>query len=330
MHIPYDVLSGPVEITTGVIGAAALLVGLRKLEPRLRDRTPVLMGMMSAVVFAAQMINFPLGPLPISGHLLGGVLAAVVLGPWAGALVIGVVLLVQCLLFGDGALTALGANFVNMGLIGAVGGYALYAPIRRAIGGRTGVLIGAMVAAWFSVILSALAFAVELGLSGWSANFPSILGWIALVHAGIALGEALITGLVLRLVLLTRPDMIHDAELVEVPRARRWIETACAGLAIAVALAVFLAPFASEYPDGLEAVGQWFGFVNEEATPVFEAPIPDYVVPALDRLPKVATALAGLIGTLVVFGVGLSLARVFSRQASPSDGSPTTAAQASR
>ena len=98
------------------------------------------MGMMAAFVFAAQMVNFPVGP-GVSGHLLGGVLAAVVLGPWAGAVVIAAVLLVQCFLFGDGGLTALGANFVNMGLIGSVGGYAIYAPIRRAIGGRSGVIL---------------------------------------------------------------------------------------------------------------------------------------------------------------------------------------------
>ena len=88
------------------------------------ERTPVLMGVMSAFVFAAQMVNFPLFPLPISGHLLGGVLSAVLLGPWAGAVVIAAVLIVQCLLFGDGGVTAIGANFVNMGLIGSIGGYA--------------------------------------------------------------------------------------------------------------------------------------------------------------------------------------------------------------
>ena len=136
--------------------------------------------------------------------------AAVLLGPWAGAVVIAAVLIVQCLLFGDGGVTALGANFVNMGLIGSIGGYAIYAPIRRAIGGPSGVLIGGMVAAWFSVILASGAFAVELAASvGWS-NFFNVLGWMALVHAGIGLGEALITGAVLRFLLLIRPDLIEQ------------------------------------------------------------------------------------------------------------------------
>ncbi len=141
MHIPDAVLAPQVVAATGVVGAAGFGLGLRRLKSELGERTTVLMGIMSAFVFAAQMVNFPVGP-GVSGHLLGGVLAAVMLGPWAGAGVIGAVLIVQCLLFGDGGLTALGANFVNMGLIGSVGGYAIYAPIRRAIGGRRGVLSG--------------------------------------------------------------------------------------------------------------------------------------------------------------------------------------------
>src|SRR5690349_18577222 len=129
MHIPDAVLSPGVVALTSVGGALGFGYSLRRLRRSLGDRATVLMGMMSAFIFAAQMVNFPVGP-GVSGHLLGGVLASVVLGPWAGAAVIAAVLIVQCFLFGDGGFTALGANFVNMGLIGAVGGYAIYAPIR--------------------------------------------------------------------------------------------------------------------------------------------------------------------------------------------------------
>src|SRR5437763_1762873 len=122
MHISSAMLDPKVAVATGALGAAGLAYALRAVERRLGERTTVLMGTMAAFVFAAQMVNFPLGPLGVSGHLLGGVLAAVLLGPWAGAVVIAAVLLVQCLMFGDGGLTVLGANFVNMGLIGAVGG----------------------------------------------------------------------------------------------------------------------------------------------------------------------------------------------------------------
>ncbi|WP_422927201.1 energy-coupling factor ABC transporter permease [Singulisphaera sp. PoT] len=321
MHVPDAVLTPAVAAATGVLGGCGLWWGLKSLEAKLGERTTVLMGTMSAFVFAAQMVNFPVGPLPISGHLLGGVLSAVMLGPWAGAVVIAAVLIVQCLLFGDGGLTALGANFVNMGLIGAVGGYAIYAPIRRAIRGRAGVLIGAMVAAWFSVLLASGAFALELAFSIGFAEFIRILTWMALVHAGIGLGEALITGLVLRFILLTRPDLVYEADEEEEPtsggRLRGWGQVMLAGLAIAVAIGVFLAPFASEHPDGLEFVGEKMGFLKGEAPAILPVPIPDYqVAKLLDHgHVKLATALAGFVGTLVVFTVGLGLARVFSPNA---------------
>ncbi len=270
------------------------------------------MGTMAAFVFAAQMVNFPLFPLPISGHLLGGVLSAVLLGPWAGAAVIATVLIVQCLLFGDGGVTTLGANFVNMGLVGAIGGYAIHAPIRRAVGGRAGVLIGGMLAAWFSVILASGAFAIELAASTRWSSFFDVLGWMALVHAGIGLGEALITGAVLRFLLLMRPDLIEQAASSDSSLVRRWGQVLVGGLAIAVAVAVFLAPFASEHDDGLEWVGGKLGFLKEES-PVLTAPIPDYKLPGVPYV-KAATAVAGLVGTVVVFGVGFVLARVFSRR----------------
>ncbi len=317
MHIPDAVLDPRVAAATAVMAVAGFAVGLRKLESRLGDRTTVLMGTMAAFVFAAQMINFPVG-MGVSGHLMGGTLAAIMLGPWAGAVVIGAVLIVQCLLFGDGGLTALGANFVNMGLIGAVGGYAIYAPTRRAIGGRAGILIGGMVAAWFSVLLASGAFAIELAASGSRVSFFRVLGWMALVHAVIGVGEAVITGLVLRSLLLTRPDLLDEPDSTAPGRFARTGQVAAAGLAVALAVGAFLAPFASEHPDGLEYVGQKLGFLTEAAPPVLSAPIPDYQLPILGvgtpTAMAIATAVAGVVGTLVVFGVGLGLARAFSRR----------------
>ena len=317
MHIPDAVIDPRVAAATGAIAAGALAYGLRTLRDRLRERTTVLMGSMAAFVFAAQMVTFPLLVIPgASGHLLGGVLAAVLLGPWAGAVVIAAVLVVQCFLFGDGGLTALGANFVNMGLIGSVVGYAIYAPIRRAIGGRSGVLIGSMAAAWFSVILASGAFAVELAASGRWSKFPDILGWMALVHAAIGLGEALITGMVVRFLLLTRPDLLDDPEGADGSTAAHWGRVALAGLGISLAVVIFLSPIASESPDGLEYVGgEKVKFLPPEGSgppPAFPAPIPDYRLPGLLRYRSAATAAAGVVGTVVVFGVGLVLARVFT------------------
>lgn len=315
MHIPDAVLDPKVALATGLIAAGGLAYGLRTLRGRLGERTTVLMGSMAAFVFAAQMINFPVFVVPASGHLLGGVLAAVLLGPWAGAAVIAAVLLVQCFLFGDGGLTALGANFVNMGLIGSVGGYAIYEPIRRGIGGHRGVLIGAMAAAWFSVILSAGAFSVELAASGRWSTFSDVLGWMTLVHAAIGLGEALITGMVVRFLLLTRPDLFDDGQAAPTSAASRRWGIAAAALSVSLAVAVFLAPFASTNPDGLEFVGsekvKFLALQGQGANPPLPAPIPDYAMPGLSWSPSAATAAAGVVGTLVVFGVGLALGRGF-------------------
>jgi cobalt/nickel transport system permease protein len=324
MHIPDAVLDPGVAVATGLLGASGLSFGLGRIARRLGERAPVLMGTMSAFVFAAQMVNFPVGP-GVSGHLLGGVLASVLLGPWAGAVVIAAVLLVQCFLFADGGATALGANFVNMGLVGAVGGYAIYAPLRRWIGGSRGVLIAAMVAAWFSVILASGAFAIELAASRRLADFLPILSWMVLVHAAIGLGEATITGLVVRFLLVRRPDLFetwHDPDAA-LSFAARWGQTLLGGLAVALAIAIFLAPFASDSPDGLEFVGDRLGFLPKVApAPRVPAPIPEYQLsmPGLGHV-KAATAAAGIIGTLVVFGVAWVMARVLSqsngREATP-------------
>ncbi len=317
MHIPDGLLDPKVAVAAGFVGAAGLLYAVRKLERQLGDRTTVLMGTMSAFVFAAQMVNFPVGP-GVTGHLLGGVLSSVLLGPWAGSVVIAAVLIVQCFLFNDGGLTALGANFVNMGLIGAVGGYAIYAPIRRAIGGPKGVLIGAMIAAWFSVLLASGAFALEMAAGGHRDAFLRILTWMALVHAAIGVGEALITGLVVRFVLLRRPDLLEPEEVGdEKPSgAAGWVRPTVAGLAVALAVAVFLGPFAWDAPDGLEFVGETIGFLKESPPPPLPSPMADYTLklPGLEDYARLATAMAGLVGTLVVFGVSWGMARMLPRE----------------
>jgi cobalt/nickel transport system permease protein len=312
MHIPDNLLSQPVVLTTGALAIGGFAFGLRKLNARLRDRTMVLMGVMSAFVFAAQMVNFPLFVVPASGHLIGGVLSAVLLGPWAGALVLGTVLIVQSLLFADGGILALGANFLNLGLIASVGGYAIYDPIRKAIGGQPGVLIGAMVAAWFSVLLASLAFTIELGASGYWSDLPRVLGWMTMIHAVIGLGEAIITGLVLRTVLSVRPDLIFDDDRATT-RSGRWTRVAIGGLAASLAVAAFLAPLASPKDDGLEFVGGRLGFLGEDAGSILTGPMPDY---SIEGLPDIAavTAAVGLIGTLTVFVTGLILARAFTRK----------------
>jgi cobalt/nickel transport system permease protein len=315
MHIPDTALDAKVIVTTVAIGAAGLALAVRRLERRLGERTTVLMGTMAAFVFAAQMVTFPVGPM-VSGHLLGGVLSAVLLGPWAGAVVIAAVLLVQCFMFADGGATALGANFVNMGFIGAMGGYAIYAPIRRAISGNKGTLIAAMAAAWFSVLLASGACALELAASGRGDQFLTILAWMALVHAVIGLVEALITGAAVQFLLVRRPDLFDEPDLAgeRYHGAKNWGRAIVGGLAVALAIAVFLAPFASDQPDGLSFVAEKLGFLRENEVPKVPAPLPDYQLPIAGAAHvKVATAAAGLLGTLVVFGVAWGMARILPR-----------------
>lgn len=312
MHLPDGALNAPTIAITTVLAAAGLGYSVHRLRARMGERTTVLTGTTAAFIFAAQMVNFPLFPLPISGHLMGGTLAAVLLGPWAGACALALVLLVQCLLFGDGGLSALGANFLNMGMIGSLCGYAIYAPIRRRISGPGGTVIAAMLAAWFSVLLASGAVAIELGLSEHRTQLLSILGWMVLVHAAIGVGEAIITGSVLGFILRTRPDLI--AEVAAPSRPIRWAQVAGAGLLIALAVAIVAAPFASEHADGLEYVGGRLQVIPEDAPAIVDAKIPDYEMPGLDGLPKAAVAAAGVAGTLIVFAVATAFSIGLSRQ----------------
>lgn len=207
MHIPDGFLAVNTWVPAWFVSIGGLGVCLRRTRKMLKDRMIPLMGVMSAFIFAAQMLNFPvIGGT--SGHLLGGVLAVVLLGPCAGAVVIAVVLIAQCFIFQDGGITALGANIFNMSFVGAIGGYFIYRMIRRLIKRESGLMIATAVAAWSSVVLASAACALELALSGTSPFkivFPAMIG----VHALIGIGEAVITCLVIGYIQKVRPDLIH-------------------------------------------------------------------------------------------------------------------------
>jgi cobalt/nickel transport system permease protein len=209
LHIPDGYLSLPVSLVTWVLAIALITISLNKVQAEYKERTVPLMGVCAAFIFAAQMINFPI-PGGTSGHLLGGTLAGVLLGPWAGSLVMAVVFIVQAVFFQDGGLTVLGANTVNMGLIGTFGGYYLYWGIRKAIGRDTpkGILVGTAVAAWISVFVASLLCAVQLGLSG-TVPMNVALAAMAFWHFMIAIGEAVITVIAISFVFRTRPDLIY-------------------------------------------------------------------------------------------------------------------------
>lgn len=208
MHIPDGFLSGRVSLITWAIALGGVSFCLRKTAKILKDRMIPLMGVMSAFIFAAQMLNFPIIG-GTSGHLLGGVLASVLLGPYAGAVVLACILTVQCFIFQDGGITALGANILNMALSGAMGGYFIYRIISKVLGSNRGIVMGAMIAGWVSVVAAAAFCAIELAFSGISA-LRIILPTMAGLHMLIGIGEAVVTGLVIEFVLKVRPDLIYN------------------------------------------------------------------------------------------------------------------------
>ncbi len=210
LHIPDGFLSFPVSLITWIVSIGLLALALKRVQADYKERAVPLMGVCAAFIFAAQMINFPI-PGGTSGHLLGGTLAGVLLGPWAGTLVVAVVFIVQALLFQDGGLTVLGANLFNMGLIGTFGGYYLYKAIRFAVDRNRwrGMLIGTAVAAWVSVVVAAIATSFQLALSG---TVPLVVALAAMLswHVLIALGEAIITVIAVSFVWRSRPDLFFD------------------------------------------------------------------------------------------------------------------------
>lgn len=208
LHAPDGFFSVPVALAMWAIAVVVIAISVRRVGDTFDERAIPLMGVTAAFIFAAQMINFPVVG-GTSGHLLGAVLAAILLGPWAGTLVMASVIAVQSLVFQDGGLLAMGANIVNMGLIGTVGGYAIYRAVARVLGGESrGRLPAAAVAAWSAVMLGAAATSFELAASGTTTLavvLPAMLG----THALIGIGEAVITVGALGLIQSARPDLLQ-------------------------------------------------------------------------------------------------------------------------
>jgi cobalt/nickel transport system permease protein len=211
LHIPDGFINATTSLEAGAIAASGIAVAVRKSSDALDDRGAPMAGLVAAFVFAAQMVNFPVAA-GTSGHLIGGVLATVLVGPWAGALCIAVVLLVQAL-FADGGLTALGLNVINMSLVAGLGGYAVFLAARHLLpSSRGGVAIAAAVAGGASVVLAAGAFVVEFALGGVApVSVTAVASAMLGVHVLIGIGEAAITGMTVAMVLGIRPDLVYGA-----------------------------------------------------------------------------------------------------------------------
>lgn len=212
MHVPDGFINAPVSLATGLVAVAGVAVCIRGAQRELDDKTAPLAGLVAAFVFAVQMLNFPVA-VGTSGHLLGGALAAVLVGPYTGVLCVSVVLLVQALFFADGGLTALGTNIVLMALVTAVVGYAVTVLAQSVLPKvRSSLVPAAALGALVSVPVAALVFVLLFALGG-NADIPlgEVLAGMTGVHVLIGIGEAAITGLTVGSILAVRPDLVYAA-----------------------------------------------------------------------------------------------------------------------
>lgn len=291
LHIPDGFLSLTVSVLAWIITVILVGIAVKQSQKALHEKQIPLMGIMAAFIFAAQMINFPVAG-GTSGHMLGGALAAIILGPWAGILVMTSVVALQGLLFQDGGLVVMGANILNMGIIPALIGFGLY----RIAAGRGKDIRTAFVAAaaWISVLSAALLTSTQIWLSGISPAgvvFPAMIG----IHALIGIGEALISMAAFSFITQVRPDLL-SANAENQPTGKGWIVV---GALISLAV-VLLAPLASVFPDGLERVAEDLGFLEIAQDSPFTI-FSDYLIPAFGDS-ALSTILAGTVGIIIVAG----------------------------
>lgn len=294
MHLPSGMLDGTICPVTAVVSAAGIAAAAIAATRQKEQPGAARFAAVTALVFAAQMLNFPVQQ-GTSGHLLGGVLAASLLGIPFGILSLALVVLVQCLAFADGGFSVLGANILNMALIGAGAGGAVYHLLaRRMPASLAGRCLAMASGGWFSVMLASFAVSVQLAVSGtvsFAEAGPAMLG----IHALIGIGEGLMTAGLFLLVGKAAEEKISG-------RARTW-----AAMTGAVLFAAILSPFASGSPDGLEWVAQKYRFFHEQA-PSFVSPFHDYSISIVTH-EGVSTATAGLAGVVMICAAGWFIIR---------------------
>ncbi|WP_406394540.1 energy-coupling factor ABC transporter permease [Streptomyces sp. NBC_00887] len=362
MHVPDGFINAPVSAVAGVVAAGAVAVSLRGARRELGgaslsggtgaggERTAPLAGLVAAFIFAVQMLNFPVAA-GTSGHLLGGALAAILVGPYTGVLCIAVVLLMQGILFADGGLTALGVNITVMGVVTTVVAYGLFRGLTRVLPrGRRSTTVASFVAALVSVPAAAAAFTLIYAIGG-TTDVPlgKVLTAMVGVHVLIGIGEAAITALTVGAVIAVRPDLVYGArglaaplklrvggELVDAPAAapapvavaaRSTRKVWATGLAAALVLAGFVSFYASANPDGLEKVAADKGIdekVQEHGAA--SSPLADYGVKDISDA-RISGGLAGVIGvgSTVAVGTGVFWA-VRRRRTTEAPATPATGA----
>ena len=348
MHVPDGFINAPVSAAAGVVAAGAVAVGLRGARRELDERTAPLAGLVAAFIFAVQMLNFPVAA-GTSGHLLGGALAAILVGPYTGVLVIAVVLLMQGVLFADGGLTALGVNITVMGVVTVLVAYALFRGLAKLLPRtRRSVTVASFVAALVSVPAAAAVFTCVYAIGG-TTDVPTgkVLTAMVGVHTLIGLGEAVITMLTVGAVVAVRPDLVFGARGLRAPLKLRvggeLVDAAPAeqdepstgspkklwagGLVTALLLAGFVSFYASASPDGLEKVAADKGIdrnVEEHASA--DSPLADYGVKGIETA-RLSGGLAGVIGVGATLAVGTGAFWVVRRRRAAGSGSVGTSVE---
>ena len=313
MHAPDGFLTAGTAMATGAISVSTVTIALKQAKGQMTEKMVPLAGIAAAFVFAAQMFNFPVAA-GTTGHLLGGALAAILLGPHVGALVVTVVVVVQALAFADGGLTALGYNVLNMAIIPAYGGYAAYSGFRRILPhGRRGVVAATGLAAGVSVIFSAAAFSIQW-LFGATAPVPfdTVFGAMVGVHTMIGIGEGVISALTVGAVLSARPDLVFGASDLdraqpeESDRAPLRVFV-IASVLVTMLLATVVSQFAVDDPDGLEAVAEDTGFISSgQEHGLTDSIFAEYAITGINN-EGLSLAIAGAAGTIITLAVGYGL-----------------------
>ena len=318
MHIPDGFLNGATSAGTAVIAAGGLGYSIKRAGAYLQDRRIALTGLVAAFIFALQMINFPVAA-GTSGHLLGGALAVILVGPWLGITAVSVVVIIQSLIFADGGVSALGANILNMAIVTGLVGWCLFRLMMRVLPkGWTSVLVSTFTAALVSVVASSIAFVIEYALGGrGNVDIATVFAAMAGIHFLIGLGEGLISAVTVAAVGASRPELVAGiADLDLAGKERSPVRSgvwgfAAAGLVVAALLVLVAAPLASGEPDGLERVAIDQGFIDSaEDHDIAESPLADYEVSGIEEESS-GTRVAGLVGVLITFGVGAAIVGTF-------------------
>ncbi|WP_062431367.1 energy-coupling factor ABC transporter permease [Herbidospora daliensis] len=319
MHVPDGFFTAPVAIGAGVVAVAGVAVALRRAKTELDDRTAPMAGLVAAFIFAVQMLNFPIAA-GTSGHLLGGALAAILVGPYTAVLCVSVVLLVQGFFFADGGLTALGINIVLMAIIPSAVGWGIFQLVTRVARNRAAVIAGSFVAALISVPIAALTFAVLFTIGGTAPiEAGAVFAAMGGVHVLVGIGEGLITAVTVSSVLAVRPDLVYGARFLTKPlvlktaAGEQVVEPArpettpkpvrpflIGGGIVALLLAGVVSFFASSSPDGLERVAEDEGFLGAATDHSFGG----FFLADYGDVGGIPVGVAGIIGVAITLLVG--------------------------